>query len=235
MKIKCIAIDDEPLALQIIEDYIAQVPYLDLQQSFRNPLKAFDFIQKNQIELIFLDINMPNLSGIQFIKTLSNKPSIILTTAYSEYAVESYGLNVLDYLLKPIEFDRFLRAANKAMNASFESSKAISYQPTVETEYIFIKDGNKLQRIDCSKILYIEAAGNYQAIQLPDKKVLSLIKMSELLATLNNPQFVRVHKSYAVQINKIDLIENHRILIGDKYIPISKSYRQGFYKKLKQE
>lgn len=235
MKVKCIAIDDEPRALEIIEEYIAKTPFLELLKTFRNPLKAFEYIREQNVELIFLDINMPNLTGIQFIKSLSVKPQIILTTAYSEYAVESYGLDVLDYLLKPIEFDRFLKAVNKVIERTHGNSSS-EITETVKKEdgnYVFIKEGNQLIKVNTDDILYIEGAGNYQSIQLSAKKILTLIKMDELLSLINNVQFVRVHKSFIVNLSKINSIENHRIKIGDKRIPVSETYRNSFYKRTK--
>lgn len=235
MKISCIAVDDEPRALEIIEDYINQVPFLSLAGSFRNPLKAFEHIKTHAPDLLFLDINMPNLSGIEFIKALKNRPLIILTTAYSEYAIESYGLDVLDYLLKPIEFNRFFSAANKAfdqMTLIHGIEDSVSTEVENTTDFVFVKDGNQLVRIELNDILYIEASGNYQVIFLKNSKMLSLITMDELLKSFKSDHFLRVHKSYAVNIKMIDSIENHRISIGEKDIPISDTYKAIFYNAL---
>lgn len=235
MKIACIAIDDEPRALEVMVKFIEQVPFLELHEQFRNPLKAFEYVKNNPVDLIFLDINMPNLSGLQFIRSLSAQPLVILTTAYSEYAVESYGLDVLDYLLKPFEFDRFLQSANKA----FDRIKTLQYKgPSIpstpepsneQEEFIFVKDGSQLVRILKEDVLFIEASGNYQVIHLGKKKILSLIRMDDLLRSLGNKGFIRVHKSFAVNISKIESIDNHRIYLAGKVIPISSSYRKPFY------
>ncbi len=232
MKINCIAIDDEPRALEIIEDYISRIPFLECLGSFRSPIKGFEFLKANKVDLIFLDINMPKLSGIELIKTLSPRPLIILTTAYSEYAVESYGLHVLDYLLKPIEFNRFFMAVNKAIDAgNHTASEPKTMEPG--SAYVFVRDGNKLVKIQRDEVLYIEASGNYQSIHKHDGKILSLIKMDELLQLFQSSRIVRVHKSYAVNADKIDSIQNNRIRIGDHIIPIGESYKSGFYSLLK--
>jgi two-component system LytT family response regulator len=228
MKLKCITIDDEPRALEILDDYIDQVPFLELVESFRNPLKAFQYLKLNNVDLVFLDINMPNMSGIEFIKTLTKRPHIILTTAYSEYAVESYGLDVLDYLLKPIEFNRFFKAASKALDNLEQPNIDIDEKPSIPKS-VFVKDGNQLVKVNPEQVLYIEATGNYQSIHKEDGKILSLIQMNELLKLFKNSRFVRVHKSYAVNIDKIDSIENNRIKIKDKLIPIGQTYKTLFY------
>lgn len=236
MKLKCIAVDDEPRALEVIKEYIEKIPFLKLCDTFRNPLKAFEYVKQNKVDLIFLDINMPNLSGIQFIKSLTNKPNIILTTAYSEYAVESYGLDVLDYLLKPIEFDRFVKAANKAYdNSQIKENEEVKLPQSDESnqskakDFIFVKSGTQLLKIDIDQIKYIKGLGNYMSLYLEDKKVLALAKMSEILDMLSSYPFARVHKSYIVNLTKIKTVENHRIRIGETLIPISNSYRKSFY------
>ncbi|MCG8331586.1 MAG: LytTR family DNA-binding domain-containing protein [Chitinophagales bacterium] len=228
MKLKCIVIDDEPRAIEILEDYIKQIPFLKRLASFRNPLKGFEYLKRNNVDIVFLDINMPNLSGIEFIKALTKRPLIILTTAYSEYAVESYGLDVLDYLLKPIEFNRFFKAINKAIDDL--NKPRIEVNPAEpDSKYAFIKDGNQLVKVNLEQVLYIEASGNYQAVFKRDGKILSLIQMDELLKLFNNSRFIRVHKSYAVNMDNIDAIENHRIKIGKKIIPIGETFRSIFY------
>ena len=228
MKLKCITIDDEPRALEILEDYIDQVPFLELLVSFRNPLKAFQYLKLNYVDLVFLDINMPNMSGIEFIKTLTQRPHIILTTAYSEYAVQSYGLDVLDYLLKPIEFSRFFKAASKALDNLEKPNIDIDEKSSI-AKSVFVKDGNQLVKVNPENVLYIEATGNYQSIHKEDGTLLSLIQMNELLKLFKNSRFVRVHKSYAVNIDKIESIENNRIKIKGKLIPIGQTYKTLFY------
>lgn len=241
MKLDCIIIDDEPRAIEIMKEYVEKIATLSLMETFRNPLKAFDYLKQNKVDLIFLDINMPNLSGIQLIKSLTNKPFIVLTTAYSEYAVESYQLDVVDYLLKPIEFDRFMKCIDKIYDKiknidqpANKSSAAIGANEvsSIQKGYIFVKNGAIIERIDLNDILYIEGSGNYIVYQLNTKKIMTLGKMSEMLHILPKNQFARIHKSHIVQLNKIKTIEDNRVLIGDVKLSISNTYRTQFYIKI---
>ncbi|MCL6266337.1 LytR/AlgR family response regulator transcription factor [Flagellimonas myxillae] len=235
MELKCIIVDDEPRAIEVMKEYVEQISTLSLVNTFRNPLKAFDFIKQHEVDLVFLDINMPHLSGIQFIKSLSNKPFVVLTTAYSEYAVESYQLDVVDYLLKPIEFERFIICMNKVYdkikqrNASYSSSGSDNESKPIPKEYIFVKNGTKIDRIDFNDILYIEGSGNYVSYQLKGRKIMSLGKMSEVIKLLPQDRFARIHKSHIVQINQINVIENNRVHIGDVQLSISQTYKAAFY------
>jgi len=233
---KCLAIDDEPMALDIIQDYIAKTPFLELSAAFRDSLKALDYLQKNPVDLIFLDINMPDLTGIQFLKSLTNQPMIIFTTAYSEYAVESYEYNAVDYIMKPIEFDRFLKAANKALD-QFQMTRHPNVAKTdsgVENEFIMVKSGNDIHKIKVNDILYIESAGNYVTFVLSDKKIMSLSSMSKVLNLLPNHKFCRIHKSYIINFLHINKIERHRVTIGKNEVPIGTVYREVFFKMLKK-
>lgn len=234
--LNCIIIDDEPRAIEIMESYVSQLDSLYLMQTFRNPLKAFDFLKQNKVELIFLDINMPNVSGIQFLKSMPSPPLTILTTAYSEYAVESYQLNVVDYLLKPIEFDRFLQSINKVLDL-LNPSRSDSIHKTTSTtpakNHIFVKSGAKIERVDFNDILYIEGSGNYISYQLKNRKILSLGKMSEVLNVLPIERFIRIHKSYIVQIDKINSIENNQVEIDGSRLSISQTYKSDFYHRIK--
>ncbi len=235
LELKCIVVDDEPRALEVMKDYVGQISSLNLVNSFRNPLKAFDYIKQYGVDVVFLDINMPNLSGIQFIKSLTYKPLIVLTTAYSEYAVESYQLDVVDYLLKPIEFDRFMICMNKIYDKinqskpSFAQQGSIPEKPTSSKNYIFVKNGTKVDRIDFNDILYVEGSGNYVSYQMKERKILSLGKMSDILKILPMDRFARIHKSYIVQISQISAIENNRVQIGRTQLSISQTYRSAFY------
>lgn len=219
-----------------MKEYVEQISTLSLVNTFRNPLKAFDFIKQNKVDLIFLDINMPHLSGIQFIKSLSHKPFVVLTTAYSEYAVESYQLDVVDYLLKPIEFERFMSCMNKVYDkikqtgVSSEARYSDIEHKIAPKDYVFVKNGTKIDRIDFNDILYIEGSGNYVSYQLKSRKIMSLGKMSEVIKLLPHNRFARIHKSYIVQINQIKAIENNRVLIGDVQLSISQTYRAAFYR-----
>ncbi len=235
--ITCIAIDDEPIALNIIDEYVHKVNFLELKGTFRNSIEALNFLQNNTIALIFLDIDMPDLDGVQFVKLLPYpKPQIIFCTAYSKYAVESYSLEALDYLLKPIEFDRFLKSALKA-KVHFEQNMKVAKtgQATRITEVstghpdcILIKSGNEIQKINLKEISYIEGTGNYVTIHTPSKRIMSLQSMKEFMQHLPSDVFFRVHKSFIVSFDFIDTIENHQIKIGSKTIPVGSTYRNEF-------
>ncbi|NOQ23972.1 MAG: response regulator [Bacteroidales bacterium] len=232
-KIKCIAIDDEPLALDIISDYVARIPFLELLNTYRNALLALEFIQNNQVDLIFLDINMPEINGIDFFKSLNTKPKVIFTTAYSEFAVESYELNATDYLLKPIEFERFLKAVNKIYFSqnidSTEEKKQIEPKDS-----ILLKSGSKSYKIKTKDILYVEGSGNYLTFHTIDKKLMVLMSMSDALILLPEIEFARIHKSYIVSTNHISILENHQIQINSKTIPVGKYYKESFLNKVKE-
>lgn len=230
---KCVAIDDEPLALDILKDYMAKVPFLECVGVFRNPLKALDYIRRKKIDLIFLDINMPDLSGIQFLKTLKKPPLVVFTTAYSEYALESYDYDAVDYLLKPIEFERFVKAANKAGEMLRVKSKDMSIL-SGERDYLFIKSGTNFHKVKTKDIYYIKGTGNYVTFVLDQKEILSLMTMSKALESLPEELFVRVHKSYIVNSLHVDLIENEEVRIRSERIPIGESYRQSFFDSIKK-
>ncbi|MBY0245298.1 MAG: LytTR family DNA-binding domain-containing protein [Sphingobacteriaceae bacterium] len=239
MKLKCIAVDDEPLALDIIEDYIAKTPFLELVKRTENPLEALELVQAGGIDLVFLDIQMPELTGIQFVKIAGNKTNYILTTAYSQYALESYDLNVADYLLKPIAFDRFYKAVEKVANklkpiesVAASSSATQSNQNAAVQDFIFVKTEHKIQKIALIDILYIEGLKDYISIFTKTERVITLQNMKKMEETLPISQFIRVHKSYIIAIDKIKNIERSRINIEDKVIPIGDTYREKFYKQI---
>ncbi|MFC2103744.1 LytR/AlgR family response regulator transcription factor [Bacteroidota bacterium] len=238
-KIKCIAIDDEYMALDIIKDYIEKVPFLDLLGVFKNSMKAFEFIKTNNINLIFLDINMPDLSGIQFLESLDKKPMVIFTTAYSTYAVDSYNFNAIDYLLKPIEFERFLKAANKALDDTILKNRTLLIEKIPEKDakksFVLIKSGTEIHKLRISDILFIEGTGNYLSFHLPDKKILSLLNMKQVLDLLPKDSFYRIHKSYIVSFQHIDSIEKHQVKIMNKAIPIGSTYREEFFKSIENK
>jgi len=219
--ITCIAIDDEPKALEVIERYCRKTSLVDLKATFREPVKAIEFLNREKVDLIFLDINMPEISGMQLVQTLSPKPMIIFTTAYSHYAVESYDLNALDYLLKPITFERFLAAINKAA-ATPSSKNGVSNEgdPTV-----FIKSGPQTYQVKVDEILYLEKDGNYITVHLKDKNILIRENMGDIFDLVSATDFIRVHKSYVVAIKHITMIEVHQIVINGEKIPIGSTYR----------
>ncbi|MFN7120235.1 MAG: LytR/AlgR family response regulator transcription factor [Saprospiraceae bacterium] len=231
----CIAIDDEPFALEVIRAHAAKVPYLQLQSTFRNAIHAIDYLQNNVIDLIFLDIQMPDLTGLHFLQSLSQKPMVIFTTAYSEYAVESYNFSAVDYLLKPIEFPRFLTAVNKAqelfsLKNKSESIPAVKNAP--HPDFIIIKSGSVLHKITLSDILFLQSDGNYIHFYLVDnRKILTRMTVSEVIDQLPKEDFIRVHKSYIIALSHIIWIDTHQLKIGQHLIPISKTYREELLQK----
>jgi len=222
--ITCIAVDDEPKALEVIERYCRKTSLVDLRATFREPVKAIEFLNREKVDLIFLDINMPDISGIQLIQTLSARPMIIFTTAYSHYAVESYDLNAIDYLLKPITFERFLAAVNKAETLFAMKTKAIVKNDVSET--VFIKSGPQTHHLKISDILYLQKDGNYITIILKDKKILIRENMTDIFDIVPQEAFVRVHKSFVVAIRHISMIEVHQLVINNEKIPIGSTYRE---------
>jgi len=236
ISINCIAIDDEPPALRQIEDYISKVPYLKLKAVFSNPLDLLNFLKDEQIDLIFLDIQMENLSGIELIGLLKTKPMIILTTAFDSYAIEAFDLNVDDYLLKPISFERFLKATekiyNKVMQQGISASELSSVQSN-EVNYFFVKTEFQIKKIDFDDILYIEGLKEYLIINTVHEKVFTLQTFNEILHSLPKSDFVRVHKSYIVSLKNINSIRKNRILIGEKQIPIGNTYKELFLHSIK--
>jgi two-component system LytT family response regulator len=224
-----IAIDDELIALQIIRSHAAKVPFLQLKELFTDAFKALEYLQKNPVDLIFLDIKMPDISGIEFYKSLPQKPLVIFTTAYQEHAVTSFELDAVDYLLKPFSLARFIKGCNKAAEL-FNLRRA--GQPE---DFVFIKTGTEQIRVAFSDILYLEAAGNYVTYFLNDRQVLSRSTVSEALETLPASQFMRVHRSFIVALNKITKVSRDEVQIGKKTIPVSEGYRQELNDFLKRQ
>ena len=233
--ITAIAVDDEPKALELIQIHAAKVPFLNLKQSFRDALKALDWLQHNPVDLIFLDINMPNLSGLKFKTLIGSKSRVVFTTAYSEYAVESYALNAVDYLLKPIPFERFLKAVLKAKDLMRLDGIAPSVN-TVPNEpggkQIYVKSGTKLVRLDIDEILYLEKDGNYVLFFTKERKVLSRLNMTQVMEVLPENLFFRIHKSYIIALKHIEVIEHGHVLINGKKIAIAKTYKEALFEKL---
>jgi DNA-binding LytR/AlgR family response regulator len=234
MKIKCIAIDDEPLALDIIKDYCSRVPYLELIQTFDNAVHSIDFIRANKLDLMFLDIQMDELTGIQLLNVLKNRPFVIFTTAYPNYALQGFDLDVADYLLKPISFERFIKAVDKVyekMQIEFLQKSASSHETTsgIKDDYFFVKTEFHFEKVLFSEILYIEGMGDYLRIVTPHKRIMSLLNFKKMEDMLPEANFCRVHKSYIVALDKIESIERNRIKIGDMIIPISDTYKKPFF------
>ena len=217
---KAIAIDDEPIALEVVRSHASKVPFLDLKADFTDAFKAIEYLQREQVDLIFLDIKMPDISGIDFFNSLSKKPMVIFTTAYSEHAVTSFELDAVDYLLKPFSLARFLKGCNKAFELyNYRNSSEVN-------DHVFIKTGFEQIKVFFDEILYLEAAGNYVTFALKDKSILSRSTFNEAVDLLPREKFIRVHRSYLVAANKIDKIERHQLTITGRKVPVSEAYSQ---------
>ena len=231
MKLHCAIVDDEPLALSLLESYVNKTPFLELAGKYSSAVQAMKELPGHQIDLLFLDIQMPELNGLEFSKMVDARTRIVFTTAFDQYAIDGYKVNALDYLLKPISYVDFLQAANKAVQW-FE----LLQQSKEEIQSIFVKSEYKLVQIELSKILYIEGLKDYLKIYEEDspKPILSLMSMKAMEELLPASRFMRVHRSYIVQKNKIRIIDRGRIVFGKNYIPISDSYKQAFQEFLDQ-
>lgn len=221
-KLTCIIIEDEPLALDKTKNFVQKIPFLNLTATFDNALAGLDFLNANKVDLLFLDINMDELSGIELLESSKIVSQVIITTAYQEYALKGYELRITDYLLKPFTFNRFLQAVNKAQeNLSHRTEEK-------KPEFIFVKTENRLEKIMINDILYIEGMRDYMRIHTLHKKIMTLQGFSELEQLLPADLICRVHKSYMVAINKIESIERSRIKIADQLIPVSETYKEAF-------
>lgn len=229
MKYQCLIVDDEPVAQQILEKYINQIEVLHLIAKCSNPFEAMNILHQEKVDILFLDIKMPSLSGIEMLKTIQNQPKVILTTAFSEFAVESYEYGVIDYLLKPIAFERFLKTINKILlpqNIDFNNGKA-EEKLTIQPTFIFFKANKKIFKYYLVDILFIEGSGNYIKVHAQnDKPLMVLDKLTDLLEKLPPRQFLRVHKSFIINISHIIKIEGNVLFIRDREIPISNTFRK---------
>jgi DNA-binding LytR/AlgR family response regulator len=226
---KCVIIEDEPMALELIAGYCNKLPFIELQETFTNPVKALDFLGRINTDILILDINMPELTGIQILNALPHPPLVIFTTAYPEFAAESYNYNAVDYLLKPVSFDRFLKAINKARDI-FNTTSSGNKKP--DTEYIFIKSGNRTVKLMLSDITHVAADGNYMSFHTKEQKIMSLMNMTEALKLLPETDFIRVHKSYIIAIGQISSFDKDDIFINDICIPIGNTYKEDLVKKI---
>lgn len=227
----CIAVDDEPLALDLIEDFINKVSFLKLIKKCNRASEAMEILQKENIDLVFLDIQMPNITGIQLIKSLQNCPQVIFTTAYTNYAVEGFELNVTDYIVKPFTFDRFLKAVNKAYSYYKLINNNKPDTQNIPLDYIFVKSDYQNVKINFDDILYIEGLSDYIKIYLKNnKRILTLLSLRAILEKLPENNFTRIHRSYIVSINKINSIQKNRIIIDDTRIPVGNHYKENFFK-----
>jgi len=233
----CIAVDDEILALKKIQRYAEKIDYLNLLGTFDNALSTFSFLRENRVDLIFLDIQMDEFTGIQLLETIKDPPHVILTTAFDEYALKAYELDVMDYLLKPIPFERFVKAVEKVYarflkDQNQQQSNQITESVPAQVQkpdFTFIKSGSKTVKVYFDKILYIEGMRDYLQIHTEDNKIMTLLNFKKMEELLDSQKFIRVHKSYIIAVDKIDYIENNAIKIGKKLIPVSNTYKVAFH------
>ena len=220
----CIIVDDEPLARDVLEEFTGKIPFLKLKASCKSGFEALEVLQKEKIDLIFLDIQMPDMTGIQLYESLSYRPMVIFTTAYSNYAVTGFDLDAVDYLVKPFAFQRFLKAVNKAYE-QLNQGEAVAV-PEFHRDFMFVKDGTKIVKVAYDDILYLEGMKDYVKIILKENKlVMPLISMQNMVKKLPKGLFVRVHRSYIVSLSKIDSVEKNRVVIGGKWLPVGNSYK----------
>jgi len=233
--ISTIAIDDEPLALKLLSGYIAKTPFLSLEGEFDNPLAAIEFLEHTAVDLIFLDIHMPDLSGIEFVRALASNPKIVFTTAYEKYAIEGFKLEAMDYLLKPFSYEEFLVAAQKAKK-QIELEQKATITIEANNEFLFLKSDYKIRRINFDDILYIEGLKDYVKVYLRNepKPLLTISSMKQIEAKLPVTRFMRVHRSFIVNLSRIEIIERFRIVFGKVYIPVSDQYKDKFQEYLNQ-
>jgi len=232
--IRCLAIDDELLALDLLEDNISKVPFLHLVKRCKGAFEALEVLRTEQVDLLFLDIHMPDVSGIQLLKSLKQKPLVIFTTAYEQYAIEGFNLDVIDYLLKPYTLDRFLRAVNKAREYFDLREKAqlleSAGEPLASPTYLFVRADYKLVKIELADIQYIEGLKDYVKIYVGDKPILTQISMKALEEKLPAGDFIRVHRSFIVSFKKIDFVQKNQLSINKREIPVSENYRDELFK-----
>jgi DNA-binding LytR/AlgR family response regulator len=233
MDLKCIIVDDEPPALRVLEKYITDMPGLRLEAKCCSAFEAMEALQKKPIDIMFLDINMPKMTGLSFLQTIKNPPLVIITTAYREYAMEGFELDVVDYLKKPISFERFAKSVNKAIERKTPSQQSYVINETsrqqIEESFIFIKDDKVTYRVDLSDIHYIEAVGDYAKIITSKKVYITCQTMKKMETMLPSNRFPRVHKSYIIAISKINSIEGNVLNINNIHIPVGQTYRKNFF------
>lgn len=236
MKIQCIAVDDEPLALDIISAHCSRVPFLSLLQTFDNAIDTMEYLREHQVDLIFLDIQMEGLTGLQMLNALKKMPHIILTTAYDSYAIQGFELDVDDYLLKPISFERFLKGANKVyeriqqeISEAGNEKQIIVQSPDAEPSFFFVKTETRIEKVNAADVLYIEGMGDYWRIVTAGRRIMTLLNARGIEEILHEPGFCRVHKSFFVALDKIDFVEKKHIKIAGERIPIGDTYQKHFF------
>ncbi|WP_420551702.1 LytR/AlgR family response regulator transcription factor [Tenacibaculum aiptasiae] len=227
MKVKCLVVDDEPLAIKLLEKHISKIDALEIVATCNNAIKAFEILNTQEVDLLFLDIKMPNLTGIDFLKTLKNPPKTIFTTAYRDYAIESYDLGVIDYLLKPITFERFFKAVDRYLGDQKKQSQSIQHKGKDTDDFMLVKSGNKHHKVVINDILFIESLKDYIKIHTVDnKRIVSKYRISEIEQELKEENFLRVHRSYIININKISAFTVNDIEVNSTEIPIGASYKE---------
>jgi len=233
MKLKCLIVDDEVLAQDVIEKYITNIPTLQLVGKCDNAVEAISFLHNNHVDLLFLDLNMPELSGLEMLKTLNNPPKVILTTAYSEYALESYEYGVIDYLLKPIKLERFIKAVNKVVEQFNVPTEEENKTEVQSVQSIFIKEDQTTYQIEFDNILFVEAYGNYLKVHTLEKIYVTRDTMHDMENKLPDDKFIRAHKSYIISIPKIESIIGNRVFINKQEIPVGEMYKLALKQKTK--
>ena len=231
MNLNCVIVEDEPLARNLMIEYVKKVPSLTLIEACSNPLAVIDVLRSNQVDLLFLDVQMPELTGISLLKVLQKRPLVILTTAYSEYALEGYELDVADYLLKPITFERFLKAIDKVTQRLEAKSAPVVTEKIVHEigqPFVFVKDGTKLVKVLLEDILYVEGLKDYVTIHTRDRKIVSLQRLKALEDQLPSDQFIRIHNSFIIALRAIDVIHKGDVQIRDAMLPIGETYKKSF-------
>jgi DNA-binding LytR/AlgR family response regulator len=221
----CIAVDDEPMALDVVKHHLDKIPIADLKQVFTNGFKAIEFLHDNPVDLVFMDISMPDVNGMELSKSLNNHPMIIFTTAYTGYAVESYEINAVDYLLKPVTFDRFLIAVNRA----FALYKHKGRSAKNDDDFVFIKTGIETYKVNLDDLLYVEANGNYVNFIMREKKILSRMSFADATKLLPESQFIRIHRSFIISFQHLTKVESHQVTVAGKEIPLGDVYRERFF------
>jgi two-component system, LytTR family, response regulator len=228
LKLTCVILEDEPLARNLLIDYVNKVPSLSLVQAFGNPLEALELLRTQPIDVLFLDVQMPQLTGISLLKVLQKKPLVILTTAYSEYALEGYELDVTDYLLKPVTFERFLKAVDKVTQRLAGETKPLISEIQPLPDYVFVKDGTKSVKVMLDEILFVEGLKDYVTIHTRQQKITTLQRMKTLEEQLPADKFIRIHNSYIIAVRAIDVVQKNEVQIGSSSLPIGDTYRKAF-------
>jgi two-component system, LytTR family, response regulator len=232
MKVRCLLVDDEPLAIQLIQNHIDQLDTFEVVGTCSNAIKALEMLRTVPVDLMFLDIKMPQITGIDFLKTLKNPPAVIITTAYREYAIEGYDLDLIDYLLKPITFDRFFKAVDRYLRLRSPNVKSEAFSPVTAQQSIYIKAGGKFHNLNKEEVLYVESLKDYIVIHCTDKKITAKYKIGDLETELQDKAFLRIHRSFIVNLKKITAFTAYDIEIGTKELPIGASYKEYVFKKL---